>query len=103
MITMGYLYEYTVSVDCDNEDEADEYGRKEITVSFVSEDYGDCSINNIWKHRDAFDPPSPGFEMFADSCPDTNVPYLLVESQVSPEDIALVEIGGECTIWVKWE
>jgi len=65
------------------------------------EDYGDGIRfrGSLWDAREHIEPPSVGFEMFADSCPTTNVTHLIEEGH-DLSDICVVEIGYQASVWV---
>ena len=52
--------------------------------------------------RDKIDPPHFGYIMFASSCPDENVPFLLSRGY-DLEDITVMVIAGNETVWYKKE
>ena len=89
------------------DDADDEY--KMTTVDIDTYNYGGSYTNlladavlaaaNIWSLRDAFVPPAEGFVMFADSGADTNIPYLLEHEGLDPEQMCIVVIGGQETVW----
>lgn len=53
----------------------------------------------VWKHRDAIEPPKEGFTMFADSASDINVPFLLNDVGLDPEEIIILYVGHDTTVW----
>lgn len=68
----------------------------------VDDDYYICETI-LWKARDKIDPPAQGYVMFASSCPETNVPYLINDMGIDPSDIYVTVIAGNETIWYKKE
>jgi hypothetical protein len=79
------------------DDDTDEY--KMTTVDIDTYNYGGSYATNIWSLRDAFEPPAKGFVMFADSGADTNIDYLLQHVGLDPEQVCIVLIGGQETVW----
>ena len=90
--------DYTMRFEVELYDDADdEY--KMTTVDIDTYNYGGSYHTNIWSLRDAFEPPAEGFVMFADSGADTNIPYLLENQGLDPEQMCIVLIGGQETVW----
>ena len=54
----------------------------------------------LWEMRDKIDPPHFGYTMFASSCLDENVPFLLSRGY-DLEDITVMVIAGNETVWYK--
>jgi hypothetical protein len=89
----GYGQATMKCYDCDQE--------PEWIVDIEMIDYGEGIRfkGTLWDAREHIDPPSVGFEMFADSCPDTNVTHLL-NSGYDASDICIVRIGYDESVWL---
>ena len=62
---------------------------------------GSFSETILWDARDKLEPPAKGFVMFASSCPETNVPFLMNEWGIDEYDIIIVLYDGHETIWYR--
>ena len=60
---------------------------------------GSFSETILCDARDKLEPPAKGFVMFASSCPETNVQFLMNEWAVDEDDIIIVLYDGHETIW----
>ena len=60
---------------------------------------GSFSETILWDARDKLKPPAKGFVMFASSCPEINVPFLMNEWGIDEDDIIIVCYDGHETIW----
>lgn len=74
----------------------DETG-KQVEIEIM--DYGQANFGeNLWSVRKNVPAPAKGFEMFADSAPDTNVPHLLDEGY-EPHQIIITIHPHQEAVW----
>ena len=67
-------------------------------VDYIDNRGGPEFKGGIWKNRNSIEPPYEKYEMFADSCPDTNVTHL-IDCGVELEDITIVDMEQGTTVW----
>ena len=67
----------------------------------VVDDGGGSTLSfkgSLWDAREHIEPPYDGMLMFADSCPETNVPHL-IECGVPLDEITIYRIGWYESVW----